>query len=158
MGAGKSAVGQLLADQLECSFIDLDDVIVQQEKRPIAKIFADSGELYFRNRETAVLEGLPLLPAAVYATGGGLVVRDKNRRLMQTLGRTVYLKASWPTLRQRLEQGTERPLVNSAQNWDSVKALLAQRQTYYEQADLVIVTDGLTLSQVATQIVTELLP
>ena len=141
---------------LKCPFADLDEIIVQRENRSIAEVFAADGELYFRDCETAVLKELPQHPTSVYAAGGGLVVRDKNRQLLEKLGRVVYLKASWPVLRQRLQQSVDRPLVNSAKEWGHVESLLSQRQAFYERADIVIETDGLAPLQVACKIVSEL--
>jgi shikimate kinase len=152
MGAGKSTVGKILADLLKCAYSDLDDMIVQREKRTIAEIFATEGEDYFRDCETAVLRSLRSQPAVVYATGGGLVVRGENRRQMQILGRVVYLKASWPTLMNRLQQSTDRPLVTPERDWYNLKQLWTQRQAFYEDADIVVDTDGLTPLQVAQKI------
>ena len=156
MGAGKSTVGRLLADLLECSFVDLDEMIEQRENRTIPEIFAADGEDCFRDYETEILKELPPFPGTIYATGGGLVVRDENRRQMQRLGQIVYLKTDWQTLKQRLQQSKVRPLVNSVRDWDSVKNLLDQRQSYYEHADIIIDTDNLTPLQVAHKIATEL--
>lgn len=152
MGAGKSTVGKILADLLKYAYSDLDDMIVQCEKRTIAEIFAAEGEDYFRDCETAVLHALRSQPATVYATGGGLVVRDENRRQMQRLGRVVYLKASWPILMNRLQQSTDRPLVSPEKDWYKLKQLWTKRQAFYEDADIVIDTDGLTPVQVAREI------
>ncbi|MBE0577412.1 MAG: shikimate kinase [Desulfuromonadales bacterium] len=152
MGAGKSTVGKILADLLKCAYSDLDDMIVQREKRTIAEIFAAEGEDYFRDCETTVLQSLRSQPAAVYATGGGLVVRDENRRQMQILGRVVYLKASWPTLMNRLQQSTDRPLVTPERDWHNLNQLWTKRQVFYEDADIVVETDGLTPLQVAQKI------
>ena len=156
MGSGKSTVGKLLSGLLKCPFVDLDEVIVHQEKRTIAEVFASEGELYFRDCETAVLKALPGRPASVYATGGGLVVRDENRQLMGKQGQVVYLKTSWPVLKQRLRKSADRPLVNNSEDWGNVERLLLQRQSLYECADIVIETDGLTPLQVANKIIAEL--
>jgi shikimate dehydrogenase len=94
----------------------------------------------------------------VYATGGGLVVREENRLLMTDLGRVVYLRSQWPVLKKRLQQGVDRPLVDSASGWDTVKDLCAQRQTFYEDADIIVDTDLLTPLQIAQKIVSELKP
>jgi shikimate kinase len=156
MGAGKSTVGKLLADLLVCSFADLDELIAESEQRTIPEIFAAEGEIYFRDCETDILKKLPQQPVAVYATGGGLVMREENRRIMKKLGKVVYLKADWSTLERRLQHGSGRPLVDSGRGWDEVKALWARRQPFYDEADLVILTDGLTPLQVAEKITLEL--
>ena len=155
MGSGKSTVGKSLSGLLGYPFVDLDELIVQREHRPIAEIFATDGEPYFRDCESAVLQKMSAHQDAIYATGGGLVVRDVNRRQMASLGKVVYLKTSWPVLKQRLQQSVERPLINSSKDWDNVKDLLSQRQKYYEQADLIVDTDGLTPLQIAQKIAVE---
>ncbi len=158
MGVGKSTVGKLLAELLGCMFIDLDEMIVQRENHSISKIFATDGEDYFRDCETSILKELNRSPMTVYATGGGLVVREENRLLMPALGRVVYLRSQWPVLKKRLQQGVDRPLVDSASGWDTVKDLCAQRQTFYEDADIIVDTDLLTPLQIAQKIVSELKP
>lgn len=158
MGSGKSTVGKLLAGLLGCPFVDLDDLIEQREHRLIADIFATDGEPYFRDCESTVLQELSQHPATIYATGGGLVVRNENRRQLASLGTVVYLKASWPVLKQRLQQSAARPLVNKAKDWENVKDLLSQRQRYYEQAAFIVDTDNLTPLQVAQKIAVELTP
>ena len=156
MGSGKSTVGNLLSGLLACPFVDFDEIIIQNEQKSIAEIFVADGEPYFRDCETALLKELPQHPVRVYATGGGLVVRDENRQLMEKLGRVVYLQTSWPVLRQRLQQSVARPLINSAKGWDKVENLLSRRKACYECADVIIDTDGLTPLQVANKIVVEL--
>lgn len=156
MGAGKTTVGRLLAELLQYRFVDLDEMIVARENRPIKTIFSEAGEGYFRDCETAVLAGLDPVHTAVYATGGGIIMREENRRAMRNLGRIVYLQSAWPTLQERLLTSTQRPLVDPEKGWDDVEALWSKRQPYYQDADLVIVTDGLTPLQVAQRIVSEL--
>ena len=156
MGAGKSTVGQLTADLLNMPFVDLDERIVQREKRSIATIFAKDGEEYFRNCETDLLSELKEETAAVYATGGGIVVRDVNREAMSSMGKIVYLSASWPTLQERLKNSVDRPLVAPGKKWDELKSLWVKRQTFYSEADIIVNVDGLTPSEVARNILAEL--
>ena len=156
MGAGKSTAGQLTADLLEMPFFDLDERIVQSEKRSIATIFAKDGEEYFRNCETGLLGELKEEPAAVYATGGGIVVREANREAMASMGKIIYLSASWPTLQKRLKNSVDRPLVALENNWDELKTLWVKRQTFYSEADIIVNVDGLAPSEVARNILDEL--
>lgn len=156
MGAGKTTVGQSLSDLLGVPFVDLDARIVRREKRSIATIFAEEGEDYFRDCETAVLEELKEGPTAIYATGGGLVVRDVNRKAMASMGSVVYLQASWPTLQKRLQNSVDRPLVDPDKGWSDLKSLWGKRQVYYSEADIIIQTDGLSPAEVARTIACEL--
>jgi shikimate kinase len=152
MGAGKSTVGELLAARLNTPFLDLDAMIVQRENRTIAEIFATDGEGYFRDCETSTLKALRQQAIAVYATGGGIVERDENRRDMKAIGRILYLKTGWPTLRTRLQQSVDRPLIDPERGWHDVKALWTRRQVFYEDADLIVETDGLTPLEVTEKI------
>jgi shikimate kinase len=156
MGAGKSTVGQLTANLLKIPFVDLDERIVQQEKREIKKIFAEEGEEYFRDCETDLLITLKKEAVAVYATGGGIVVRDVNREAMTSMGRIVYLSASWQTLQERLMHSVDRPLVSPEKNWEALKALWVKRQEFYSDADIIVSVDGCTPMEVARKIFDEL--
>ena len=156
MGAGKTTVGRSLAELTGCPFHDLDSMIVQREKRSIAEIFAADGEEYFRNCETVVLSTLKKQDRAVYATGGGIVMRDKNRAMMRSIGRIVYLHADWETLRGRLQGSVDRPLVDQATGWHDLEQLWLSRLPDYQDADLVVDTDASTPLQVAQKIVSRL--
>ena len=152
MGVGKSTVGQIVAIKSGCDFIDLDTVIVERENKTIPEIFAEDGENYFRECEAKVLKSLLTSPPAVIATGGGVVLRKANRDFMRETGLIIYLKASWPVIKNRLSGSTDRPLVNPETGWVSVENRLAERQQYYADADYVIDTDMLSPEQCAAEI------
>ena len=156
MGAGKTTVGRSLAELTGCPFHDLDSMIVQREKRSIAEIFAAEGEEYFRNCETVVLSSLKKHDRTVFATGGGIVMRDKNRAMMRSKGSIVYLSASWETLRGRLQNSVDRPLVDQAKGWSDLERLWLSRLPHYRDADLIVDTDAITPLQVAEKIVSQL--
>ena len=153
MGAGKTTIGRALAELTGCPFHDLDSMIVERERRSIAEIFNTDGEEYFRNCETMVLSDLQEEDCAVYATGGGIVVRKENRALMRGTGRIVYLCANWQVLRGRLRGSVDRPLVDQAKNWHDLEALWQGRLPHYHDADLIVDTDDLSPEQVAKKIV-----
>jgi shikimate kinase len=156
MGAGKSTVGRRLAQRLGYCFADLDQLIVAREGRPISEIFASRGEEYFRGCEAAVLTAQAGTEHTVFATGGGIVGRNENRVLMKQLGTVVYLRASWPTLAKRLARSSGRPLADPQQGWETIRQLWQSRLPWYEEADLVIDTDQLTLPEVVRAIISHL--
>lgn len=156
MGAGKTTTGRSLARLTGCPFHDLDSLIVSEQQRSIKEIFRTEGEDYFRNCETMVLSGLKERDAAVYATGGGIVMRTENRAMMRLTGRIVYLQAKWETLRGRLQGSIDRPLVDQAKDWHDLERLWLNRLPHYRDADLIIDTDAMTPLQVAQKIVSQL--
>lgn len=156
MGAGKTTVGKVLADKLQCGFVDLDAVVIEREQKSIAEIFTENGEKYFRDCESEALNSLAVDRSAVVATGGGVVIRKENRDRMKEIGRLIYLKASWNVLKNRLESSTERPLVDQKNGWDNVETLWLDRQTCYEDCDLVVRTDDLQPEEIAQSIMKQL--
>lgn len=156
MGAGKSTVGRRLAQRLGYRFDDLDQLIVEREGRSIPEIFAQQGEAYFRDCETAILAEQGKRRRTVLATGGGIVGREGNRALMKQHGRVVYLRAAWPTLEHRLSMGTGRPLADPQKGWDAIRTLWETRLPWYEEAEVVIDTDHLEVGAVVNEIISRL--
>jgi shikimate kinase len=155
MGAGKSTVGRVLAERLALPFVETDALIVEQAGRSIPEVFAAEGEPGFRDRETAVLRSLAGTRDAVIATGGGILGREMNRRLLRELGTVVYLRARPETILARLAADgppESRPML-AGDPQGRVRALLAERTPLYEQADLTVDTDGLSAEAVVHEIV-----
>ena len=110
-GSGKSTVGKKLAHKLGIKFIDTDKVIEKEENRKISEIFSTSGEIYFRDLESKKLLELMPLDNVLISTGGGVVVRSKNQKLMN--GLIIFLDTNPMLLKRRLELSKNRPLLNS---------------------------------------------
>ena len=91
MGCGKSTVGRLLAERMRLPLIDLDEEIARAAGKTIPEIFEQEGEAGFRARETAALERALAREAGVIATGGGIVMRAENIRMMREKGFVVWL-------------------------------------------------------------------
>ncbi len=72
MGAGKSFLGKLWAEDNDMAFYDLDTLIEEEERTSIDKIFAEKGEGYFREREAAILRNTERFENAIIACGGGV--------------------------------------------------------------------------------------
>lgn len=153
MGSGKTVTGEVLADLLDYAFVDLDAGIQEKEGRSIPEIFAGSGEPYFRNVESSVLEHFSKKTGQVIATGGGIVLREENVRRMKATGKVVLLKASVESLWQRVRYSKDRPLLNRPDPLGALRQILADRESFYEKAcDLSVVTDGKIAEDVAEEI------
>src|SRR5262245_61412124 len=99
-GTGKTTIGQLLAKKLQLPFCDADTELEARAGRTIRDIFASAGENHFRDLEVEVLQDLLDRGPAVIATGGGVVLREKNRKLLRATSKVVWLTADIETLWQ----------------------------------------------------------
>ena len=154
MGAGKSTIGQALAEQMQISFWDLDAYIEEKQKRSISQIFAQNGEDGFRQLETEYLkELLEQKEDGVLSAGGGLPLRRENRELLQKAGYTIYLLVSKETVLERLKEDSSRPLLQVADKEAKIEEMLRVRHPIYlEAADIRVVTDGRTVEEIVEEI------
>ncbi len=140
-GTGKSTVGRLLADALDRPFVDLDERIEADAGRNIAAIFVDEGEAGFRDRETAALRAAAGMNSIV-ATGGGVVLREENRRVLKSTGFVVWLQAPAAILWERIRADTltaaRRPNLTSGGLAEIVELLAVRERFYREVADAVV--------------------
>jgi len=154
MGAGKSTIGRMLASKLGFDFVDTDQVIEQRTGANIPWIFDVEGEVGFRDREQAVLAELVLLDNTVIATGGGIVEREDNRKLLQSLNEVIYLTASIDQLVARTSKDKKRPLLQVPDPKAKIIELLARRDPLYRAvASMTLISDGLSPKIVAQKIV-----
>jgi shikimate kinase len=130
MGAGKSLVGQALADRLGLRFIDLDAEISRRLGTPISEIFARNGESTFRAAEHDELERCAELVDSVVATGGGAFCSEANREVIHRSGGvSVFLDLPWKALEHRLTRDHRaRPMYEDA---NQAKQLFEERLSHY---------------------------
>ena len=153
MGSGKSAVGSWLARRLEMQFADSDRYIEDQTGVDIALIFEIEGEEGFRSREEKALEHLCRQPNIVLATGGGAVLRERNRKALRAGGRVVYLKCGLDEQVRRTRDIRNRPLLASGSKRAILEELMRQRgPLYLEVANHSVDTTGRRVRQVGQNI------
>ena len=132
MGCGKSTVGRLLAERMRLPLIDLDEEIARAAGKTIPEIFAQEGEAGFRARETAALERALARGDGVIATGGGIVTREKNIRMMREKGVVVWLCRPLEDMIADVRQDTRPNLAGDKE--ERMRTLYAQRAHLYEAA------------------------
>jgi shikimate kinase len=146
-GCGKSTVGQLLATRIGWDFLDADALLEERAGRSIAELFATEGEAGFREREASLLRELAGRQQHVIATGGGVVLRDQNRRLLRATGLCVWLTGDPATLYGRLlsdpTSRVRRPALTRLPGPAEVERVLREREPLYrEVAHLVVATEN----------------
>ncbi|MEZ4561737.1 MAG: 3-dehydroquinate synthase [Thermomicrobiales bacterium] len=161
-GTGKSTVAALLAQRLGWRAIDMDQEVERQAGMSIPAIFRDHGEAAFRQHERDALRAAIGQDAVVVATGGGASASDAawSRDLLRSPGTLVItLEASPATIVARLRaqqaalgETAERPMLAGDDPEARIRALKAERQAYYDRADLSLVVDNVSPASVAGEI------
>ena len=152
MGAGKTTVGMELAKKLNYKLIDTDHSIENDQSREIKDIFSEDGELFFRNLETLKLKELINVENAIISTGGGIILKDENRSILNNLF-TIYLKADFENIFNRIKQDTSRPLLLTDDPYNTAKDIFKSRQSVYESFKIHVSTDNKTPHQVVEEII-----
>lgn len=154
-GAGKSTVGEMLADRLGVGFADTDAEVARAAGKPVGDIFIEDGEDAFRELERAAAARLLDGADGVVALGSGAVL-DAGVRDLLAGKRVVYLSAKFGAVAKRT--GMDRAHVVVPGNpRGRLRAMLEQRAgTYAELAVITVPTDDLAPQEVTEQIAGEL--
>lgn len=153
MGAGKTAVGKALAAMLDVPFLDSDVEIEAAANMKIAEIFARDGEAFFRDRETQVIDRLLDGERGILSAGGGAFLSERNRELIAKKGVSVWLKADLGLLWNRVKHKDTRPLLRTADPYQTLKNLYEARLPFYQMADLAVPADAeYTIEQMAGKV------
>ena len=143
-GSGKTTLGRALADKLGWLFADTDEMLCARCGRTVSEIVQEEGWGGFRKREAALLHDVAR-PYTVVATGGGMILREENRRFMKETGLCCYLQAPADLLARRLRddpKAAQRPalkagietLVGGDPLRAEIVALLRERDGLYQKA------------------------
>ncbi len=154
-GAGKTAVGTLVAKRLSVPFVELDALVAERAGTSLGEIFAMHGAAYYRRLEREELSRLLASGASgVLATGGSLVTDHASYELLRRSTVTVWLKAKaqdhWARV---VAQGDARPMADRSSAMNELRALLRARRPLYERAAHVVDTSALGLPRAVDRVV-----
>jgi len=153
MGTGKTSVGRLVAELLRFEYLDTHELIQTQTGRSINGIFETDGEPAFRALEQKVVEGLTGHAKTVIATGGGLPLNPKNLASLKSHALVVSLWSSPEKIWERVRHQSHRPLLHDDNPQVTIRELLAAREPFYKQADVLLNTELRSVREVAQQVV-----
>jgi shikimate kinase len=157
MGAGKSSVGRIAAEQLQFRFVDTDELIEKRMGKTVTQIFAEQGEPAFRQMEQKVIEELAGKQKLVISTGGGVVLNPANLTSLKAHALVVCLWASPQVIWKRVRTQTQRPLLQTPDPLAKIRELLAQREPLYRQADVLVNTGSRPPKEVVQQVLHQFL-
>ena len=140
--SGKSTLGKRISDALHYHFIDTDKLIIREEGRSIAEIFAQSGEAYFREAERRVLRTIRPGASVVVSTGGGMPCFHDNMQYINASGVSVFLDVPVEVLVRRMlvHAQEDRPLhsPNDPELLHNLQQRYITRLPIYSQANIII--------------------
>ncbi len=152
MGTGKTSVGRRLSTHLRMRYVDTDTLIEQESRRSISDIFAQNGEATFRQLESEVVRKVSRLHNHVISSGGGVVLKEENMANLKRNGIIFCLTATAEEIYRRIGSQTFRPLLQTPEPLDKIRAMLAERQPYYAQADYMVKTTGRSFNEIVAHI------
>ncbi|MBI5531122.1 MAG: shikimate kinase [Deltaproteobacteria bacterium] len=159
MGCGKSTVGRVLAQRMRRPFLDTDGMIEQATGASVGDLFRTRGQAAFRAWESLIVEQVARQRGCVVALGGGALLAPINVARVVRSGVMVHLRASTPTLLERLSVDA-RPLLQDcpvAELPARLEQLRAEREPGYNLAIIAVCTDHRSVEQVADEILREVL-
>lgn len=151
MGAGKSAVGRVVASHLGYRFKDSDAEIEARAHATVPEIFQERGEPWFRDLELAVTRDLLKEPQCVIATGGGAFAQPTCAAELLAHAFTVYLSCDFAESQRRVAAATNRPLMK--RGTAALARLYAERKDKYARAHAIVDTTRLSVDEAALDVV-----
>ncbi|SIQ35838.1 shikimate kinase [Rhizobium sp. RU20A] len=140
MGAGKSAIGRLVAQAMTIPFVDSDHEIERVSRMTITELFAAYGEAEFRQLETRVIKRLLRSGPRVVSTGGGAYINENTRRHIKKSGLSVWMNADLDVLWERVNKRDTRPLLKTENPKQTLANLMDARYPIYAEADLSVMS------------------
>lgn len=138
MGAGKTAIGRVVAQKLNAPFLDSDAEIELAANMSVSEIFSRDGEPFFRDREAQIIKRLLETETCVLSTGGGAFVNEYIRKAMSSHGMSLWLQIDLDLLWSRVKNKENRPLLQTPNPFGTLKDIFEQRQDIYALADATV--------------------
>lgn len=157
MGAGKSAIGRIVAQQLGLPFVDTDTEIERVSRMTIAELFAAYGEEEFRALETRVIKRLLRTGPRVVSTGGGAFINERTRKQIERGGLSVWLNADLDVLWERVNKRDHRPLLKTENPKQTLKDLMDKRYPIYALADITVQSRDVRKEVIANEVLTSVI-
>ena len=152
MGSGKSSIGNLVSKELNLKFIDIDNLIEDEEEMSISNIFEKSGEAHFRNLEEKItLKALKKITGVVSLGGGGFI-NAKIRKEILTNHFSFWLSWHDSILLSRIKGSKKRPLALKSSDQE-IKELIKKRSKIYSKAQFKINCNKLTKNEIVKNII-----
>lgn len=155
MGVGKSVVGELLSKKLNMNFIDMDYEIEKRQGMTISEIFNSKGQEYFRKLENELLDELSKKDNYIISTGGGIVTREENCKILRKQKVVVFLDANVKTIIRNVSNEIEkRPLLKGSSDLEGqIMNLLNERYEHYKEcSNINIDVNNKNIDEVVSQI------
>ncbi len=151
MGAGKTAIGRIVAKALDLPFSDSDHEIEDVSRMSVPELFERYGEPEFRALEQRVISRLLHEGARVISTGGGAFMNAETRKAIAESAVSVWLKADLDTLMARVSKKQNRPLLKTPDPRGTMVKLIEARYPVYAEADITVVTRDETREIIADE-------
>ena len=153
MGSGKTTIGRALASSLSMPFFDLDQIIEDEIKMSIKDIFQEKGEYFFRDLETNLLrKTAESSDKFIFSTGGGIVIREENRKFMSKNGTIVFLYADLDVIFERIKKNNNRPLLNTNDHRGTLYKIWDERKDFYSDCDFKVDVTDLSIEVIVEKI------
>jgi len=153
MGSGKTSIGKLLAKRTGRLFIDTDNEIIKELGMTITEIFNKFGKNYFRDLEHKILSKVKSIENHVISTGGGVILKLENIKIMKNSGTIIFLDIDVETQLSRVRNKKNRPLLDSNNMVESLVNIKKERDYIYKNiSDYIISISEKNKSEIVGEI------
>jgi len=152
MGSGKTSIGKRLSHLLNKNFLDMDEIIQRDLGMTIKQIFQQKGEPFFRSKEHDLVKSLDSQSNLVIATGGGIVLDQRNIASLSKHSIIVYLKCDFDTIVQRIKSENNRPLFVLEELEKFEQIFTSRIYLYEESAHFIFHINEKSIDQIVSEI------